>query len=99
MVCMRTVTEVWETQRPWSGSGEGLDWEGARFASQPSRSARWTGKAVLVGGRVLPGRQGEAVLRWGLWAQLPCGRVGGGARLVRVRKEEGSPQQPQWESL
>ena len=43
------------------------------------------------------------MMRWGLWAQLPCG--GGGPGLVQVGKEEGNPapaprQQPRlwWES-
>lgn len=48
----------------------------------------------------LPRRQVEAVLRWGLWAQLPCG--GGGARPTRsgrVRGALGFPVLLWWESL
>lgn len=59
-------------------------------ASQPSSFDKGTGKAVLVGGWVLPRRQGEAV-RWGCGPS--CHAVGGGA--IQVRMEEGStPQLP-----
>lgn len=51
---------------------------------------------------MLPRRQGEAVLQWGLWAQLPCGGERGRANPGQAGR--GSPPFPQqpllwWESL
>lgn len=85
---------AWETSglmalvRVWGsldlGKGRGLPHHPAVLPNDWEDSSNGRG--------TLPRRQGEAVLRWGLWAQLPCG--GGGARPIQVRKGEGSPQLP-----
>lgn len=87
---------------PGPGLGDSLDQEGAESASQPNSSAKWIGKAVLVGGRALPRRQGKPCCGWGCGPS--CHAVKGGAGPIQVRKDEGSPQLPQqplfwWESL
>ena len=53
---------------------------------------RWMDQEGSSGGREGASREvgGEAVLRWGLWAQLPCG--GGGPGPVQVGKDEGNPR-------
>lgn len=75
---------------PGSRTGEPGSRDRAEPASPAQLSAKWIGKAVLVGEDTSQ-EAGQAVLQWGLWTQLPC--VGRGQGQSRS-KGKGSTQPP-----
>lgn len=85
---------AWET-KAWSEYGIAWICRSRACLTSPAVLPNRFGRQFWWEG-ALPRRQGEAVLLWGLWTQLPCaGEEGQGqSRSARVRESPSSPPVP-----